>query len=387
MIRKVLIVGAGPAGTTLAIRLARLGIDVTLIDRARFPRHKLCGEFISPECFDYFDEIGVTAEIEQIGGSEISQSLFYSASGKSVVIPSRWFAGRGAIGLSRYALDNILLEAAKNVGVRVICETRLVNVRMSGNAISHAIVKSQDGSKCELRADLYVDAGGRTGAFSNLADKPGRRKPGKSPKYIAFKNHFKNVKAEKKTCEMYFFSGGYGGVNRVEGDLFNFCFIVRNHPGLVKDPEQIISKVILADNPRARETLAQAESVREWIGVPVWHYGFSKHLTASNLLEIGDAGAFIDPFTGSGILMALESAGLAAQSIENTGFEADAALKSFYSARKLNLGSRLISAALLRRAAFSKILSSAAITFAGKSRWLGRNMAGLTRQKYSARRL
>ena len=84
MTQKIAIAGAGPAGSSLAIRLAEAGFDVTLIEREKFPRHKLCGEFISPECFDHFRELGVLDRMLSAGGDHISETRFYSPSGKNV---------------------------------------------------------------------------------------------------------------------------------------------------------------------------------------------------------------------------------------------------------------------------------------------------------------
>ena len=94
MTQKIAIAGAGPAGSSLAIRLAEAGFDVTLIEREKFPRHKLCGEFISPECFDHFRELGVLDRMLSAGGDHISETRFYSPSGRNVAVPSEWFGGR-----------------------------------------------------------------------------------------------------------------------------------------------------------------------------------------------------------------------------------------------------------------------------------------------------
>ena len=73
---KITIVGAGPAGSSLAIRLANAGFVVTLIERERFPRHKLCGEFISPECLRHFRELGVLDEMLDADGRRIAETRF-----------------------------------------------------------------------------------------------------------------------------------------------------------------------------------------------------------------------------------------------------------------------------------------------------------------------
>ncbi|HEX8638725.1 MAG TPA: FAD-dependent oxidoreductase, partial [Pyrinomonadaceae bacterium] len=90
---KILIAGAGPAGASLAIRLAAQGLQVCLIERERFPRQKLCGEFISPECSRHFAELGVLDSMITAGGERIVETVFYAANGKNVRVPSEWFGG------------------------------------------------------------------------------------------------------------------------------------------------------------------------------------------------------------------------------------------------------------------------------------------------------
>src|SRR6476619_7300040 len=114
--QKVVIVGAGPAGSSLAIRLAEANIEVTVVEREAFPRHKLCGEFISPECLLHFEELGVREQMLGRGGARISKTAFYAPSGRSVEVPSIWFGTGGtALSLSRAEMDFRLLERARAV--------------------------------------------------------------------------------------------------------------------------------------------------------------------------------------------------------------------------------------------------------------------------------
>src|SRR5215210_2990119 len=103
----VVIVGGGPAGTSAAIHLAQSGVRVLLAEQKKFPRAKLCGEFISPECLDHFQRLGVTESMTGAGGALLCETLFYSRRGASVAVPSEWFGtGRAvALGLSRAEMD------------------------------------------------------------------------------------------------------------------------------------------------------------------------------------------------------------------------------------------------------------------------------------------
>ena len=88
----VIIVGGGPAGASAAIQLAASGARVLLAERERFPREKLCGEFISPECLEHFARLGVLERMSS-GGARVSETVFYAPSGRGVSVPSEWFGG------------------------------------------------------------------------------------------------------------------------------------------------------------------------------------------------------------------------------------------------------------------------------------------------------
>src|ERR1041384_2286353 len=137
----VLIVGGGPAGASAAIRLALAGARVLLAEQKRFPRAKLCGEFISPECLAHFAELGVLAQMDAAGGARLSTTDFYTRRGRKVSVPSAWFgpdawvgnaqteanapgAPHDALGLSRAEMDHRLLLRARAVGVEVLEEAQ-----------------------------------------------------------------------------------------------------------------------------------------------------------------------------------------------------------------------------------------------------------------------
>ena len=361
------IVGAGPSGASVAIRLARKGFRVTLIERERFPRHKLCGEFISPECLRHFRELGVFEEMLAAGGERIVETAFYGASGKRVRVPSKWFNDReAALSLSRAAMDFRLLERAKSLGVEVLEESSTVGLSYEKDEIRALKLRAKDGAAKEVCADLFVDATGRARVLGKLAEKqrfqipnPESRIPNR---FVGFKTHLENVGLEPGTCEIYFFRGGYGGLSYVEDGLANFCFLVR--AAVVRefnsDAQQIIENLVFG-NKRAAETLARARPVRDWLAVSVDGFGEKELNAAKNLFAVGDAGAFIDPFTGSGMLMALESAEILAEAImENSAAEAIAGQYKIEHASRF--GRRLFVCSLVRRAAFAPALAGVLIS-------------------------
>jgi len=397
---KIAIVGAGPAGASLAIRLAQKNFRVTLIERERFPRQKLCGEFISPECFRHFRELDVFDEMLSAGGERIAETVFYAPNGKSVGIPSKWFNGdsQGALSLSRAEMDLRLLEKAKLIGVEVLEDYSAFGLLTEKDAICGVKLRAKDGSAKEIYADLFVDATGRARVLGKLAEKEISRREARTQSFkiqnaksksinrlIGFKAHLKNAHIEKSACEIYFFRGGYGGLSGVESNLANFCFLVKAE--LVKefsgDADKILAEIIF-QNKRAFDTLRNAAPVHEWLAVSVDSFGRKDLNPAANLFAAGDAGAFIDPFTGSGMLMAFESAEILAEIFaENHSSLAEIAF-IYQSRHNEKFRKRLRVCSLMRRAAFSPALAKAAISILSVSRAARELLARSTRQAFPA---
>jgi len=315
----ITIVGAGPSGASLAIRLAKENFRVRLVEREKFPRHKLCGEFISPECLAHFAELGVLDEMLEVGGDRITETVFYAPDGKSVSVPSRWFGGE-ALSISRAEMDFRLMKKAREVGVEVLEETQVVGVLFENDEICGIKVRTKDGNTQEISADLTIDATGRANVLTRLAEKKSLKQrtqdTGHRTKLVGFKTHLENVNIEKGVCEIYFFRGGYGGLSFVEDNRANHCFLIRAETvkEFAGDADKILEKVIF-QNKRAREAMCEAKPMFDWLAVSVSGFGRKNLNPAKNLLTVGDAAAFIDPFTGSGMLMALESAEILARSI------------------------------------------------------------------------
>lgn len=386
----VAIAGAGPAGTSAAIRLATRGMRVLLVEQKKFPRAKLCGEFISPECVAHFEQLGVAGNIISAGGAHLVETSFYSRRGNKVTVPSHWFGNNSAaIGLSRAQMDLLLLEKAKRVGVTVLEDAQASDLILEGQRVRGICLKlaNQVG---EYRAHITIDATGRARALARKIYK-GERGQGipqdrQRPRLIAFKTHLENARVASGACEIYFYPGGYGGLSSVEGGLSNLCFIAsaRDVRQCGSDPMRVLSSTVLK-NSRAAYTLAEAHASTEWLSVALGSFGYHKLVPAQGLLMIGDAAAFIDPFTGSGMLMALESGAVAAQTILE--HEARFGLEAFFpelarryrSTYRRAFNSRLRVSGFLRRAAFVPRLADAAIICFSASAGLRRRVARATR--------
>lgn len=381
----VAIAGAGPAGASAAIHLAKSGARVLLIEQKKFPRPKLCGEFISPECLRHFERLEVVDEMMRSGGVRLTRTVFYSHKGRSLNIPSEWFGARSsALGLSRAEMDRLLLDRAKSCGVVVLEDAHATDLIVDQSSVRGIRVKSGSTLR-ECTALACIDATGRTRALARKL-KPHRRIAKSRPRLIALKAHLRGARPEEGACEIYSYPGGYGGLDQVEGGLSNLCFIAaaKEVRRCGSDPDRVLRELVL-QNQRAALTLAQARRSTEWLSVSIERFGRHELVPAPRLLMIGDAAAFIDPFTGSGILMALESGEVAAQTIINhlerlrAGSSFKAVARDYQRHYYDCFNSRLRVCGLLRRVAFVPWLAEAAIFCFGASTRLRHRIASATR--------
>ena len=375
----VIVAGGGPAGASAAIHLARGGVRVLLLEQKKFPRAKLCGEFISPECQAHFEKLGVAGAMIASGPALLNETVFYSTKGHHVVVPSDWFSGgRAAYGLSRAVMDEVLLRAAQDTGVVVHENASITEPIIDGERVAGVRVKA-DGAHRDFRAPIAIDATGRARILSRkIAQGNGN---GKRPSLVAFKAHLKNTKVTPGACEIYFYPGGYGGLSTVEAGTSNLCFIISGEhvKRCNSDPETVLRECVMK-NRRAAHTLETAEASSEWLSASWERFGRQRPSPAPGLLAIGDSAAFIDPFTGSGMLMALESGELVAGVIlRNRKTTPDALMLDYTASYRRAFDSRLQICGLLRRAAFSPRLAELGIAICGASERFRNRLARATR--------
>ncbi|HEX8899258.1 MAG TPA: FAD-dependent oxidoreductase, partial [Chthoniobacterales bacterium] len=333
----VIIAGGGPAGASAAIHLAARGARVLLVEQKKFPRPKLCGEFISPECAGHFERLGVANQMRAAGPATLTATVFYARSGKSVRVPSSWFAASGvALGLSRAEMDERLLRRAAAAGAQILEEASATNVIIDRQTVCGLRVKPGPG-ETSFRAAVTIDATGRNQTLTRRVNPLPVRHERRS--MVAFKAHFETTKVEPGACEIYFYRGGYGGLSSIEGGLSNLCFIAsaRDVRACGADADRVMREVV-CQNERAAFTLGSAQLSSSWLAVSLEGFGSGSVAPMDGLLAIGDAASFIDPFTGSGMLMALQSGEVAAATIidfldQNTNLGMLEGLRKAYTTR------------------------------------------------------
>jgi menaquinone-9 beta-reductase len=383
----VIIAGGGPAGASAAIHLTMGGARVLLVEQKQFPRPKLCGEFISPECVPHFERLGVAEQMFAAHPSRLTETVFYARRGQSVSVPSAWFgAGGFALGLSRSEMDERLLRRASAAGTTVLENAQVVNLVMQQSRVKGVTIKHH-GKEDSYSAPVTIDATGRARSLARRVNRVGNQTVPQRAALVAFKAHLTDANVAPGACEIYFYRGGYGGLSSIENGLSNLCFIASAQAvrECGADAERVMREV-LCRNRRAAETLGQARSVSPWLAVTLEGFGRHAVTPAPGLLLIGDAASFIDPFTGSGMLMALESGELAARVIgdclrpDSSDDSVTGLAARYQTAYRTRFDSRLRICSLIRRAAFVPGLAQIAIGVFGMSERLRRRVSRATRK-------
>jgi flavin-dependent dehydrogenase len=309
---EALVVGAGPAGSVTAAVLATAGVRVRLVDRARFPRPKLCGDTLNPGAFAVLQQLetdgpvtGLCARLRAralpIAGMTVS-----GPDGTAVI--ARYPSHVRGLSISRSELDLMLIERAAGFGVDIVEGIRAVAPVLERGRVAGIRVESAAAS--EWRARVVIIADGRG---SRLASSLGLSQLARRPRRWAFGGCFSGVPTDTGLGEMHLRNDGYIGVSPLPDGLTNVC-VVRTLTAASAgrlSQQTIIPDTIAADRWLSdRFSSAQRES-------PVMSLG-PLAVDASGggvpgALLAGDAAGFIDPMTGDGLRFALRGGVLAAQ--------------------------------------------------------------------------
>ena len=295
----VIIIGGGLAGLCSAIHLSKHSIDVLLIEKNSYPKHKVCGEYVSNEVLPYLNYLGFNPF--EFGAKTISKFQLTTYNNKNIEanLPL------GGFGMSRYEMDFQLYQLALNHGISVIKDT-VVDVVFDDDQF-HIQTKSNHIVTSKIAIGAY-------GKRSNIDIKFNRDFIKKKSPYLGVKTHVSGHFPED-TVALHNFKGGYCGVSKVENDHINLCYITnyqtfKAYKDIETFQEQVVYKnkvlknVFEGSKPQFEKPLTISQISFE-----------TKNPIENHVLMCGDSAGMIHPLCGNGMGMAIRSAQLASELI------------------------------------------------------------------------
>lgn len=302
MKRSVIIIGGGLAGLALSIDLGKRGYDVTVIEKGNYPRHKVCGEYISIESQNYL--FSICPVLMEIKLPLITHFKLTSTGNKE-------FHSRldlGGFGISRYLLENLLFEEARMKGVHFHLNSKAIGIQENPIDNTYTVLLKNE----KINAALVCNASGRKSNFE-VADTT--RKVSET-NLIAVKYHVR-LERDPSLIEIHSFPGGYCGISSIEENKACLCYIVK--ASKLKDVQNsipILEKEILFKNKRLKKIFNSSTFVyTEPLTISGINFNI-KHPFSENTFCIGDSAGSIAPITGNGMSMGLRSAFVLASAID-----------------------------------------------------------------------
>jgi len=295
----IIVVGGGLAGLSSAIHLSKFGLSCLIIEKNSYPKHKVCGEYISNEVLPYLEYLDI--DPFNLGAKRIERFLLSTPKNKKIETD----LPLGGFGISRYALDHALAKKAIENKAKIV-EDSVLNIQFKKDFF---IVETKDNSS--FTSKLVIGAYGKRSAIDIKLKRSFIQK--ESP-FLAVKTHIKGDFPEDLVA-LHNFKGGYCGLSKVEDDTINVCYITDFKSfKKYKNIEDFQEKVVYL-NPNLKEIFENGKAV------------FPKPLTISqisfatkspvenHILMCGDTAGMIHPLCGNGMSMAIRSAQLVSQLI------------------------------------------------------------------------
>jgi len=299
-LKRVIIIGGGLAGLISSIELARAGIPCQLIEKKRYPFHRVCGEYVSNEVVPFLDSLGLYPH--HLKPPQINSFQLSAIDGKSKIIA----LDQGGFGISRFAFDAYLFEAAAALGVTFYQEEEVQNVVFRQNSF---LVST--GSR-EWECDVVIGAFGKRSKIDHRLNRPFVKE--RSP-YVGIKYHIRTLHPDD-LISLHNFPGGYCGISNIEEGKTTLCYL--SHRRNLKEYRDVheMERNVVYKNPLLREIFQNAEFVFPRPEVINEISFATKSPVEEHILMAGDAAGMIAPLCGNGMAMAIHSGRLAASAVK-----------------------------------------------------------------------
>ncbi len=349
---QVIVVGAGPAGASTAWHLAQLGIDALMLDRARFPRDKVCAEYLSPQASRILTNMGAMPAIENAGAAHLSGMRVRAPNGS--VLQGDFAARHGfkgfrdsGLAVRRTVLDAELVARAQSAGARLMERVRVTDIERDGvggdgSRVTGVVTLDDDSQTRTLRAPLVI---GADGLRSVIGRRLGLTRVGRFPRRVALVAHYRNVAGISATGEMHVERDGYVGIADVGNGVTNVALVVpaRRVKQATTDRAAFLEEW-LASKPQLAPRFADAERI-DTVRATGPFASSSRQAWSRGAALVGDAADFFDPFTGEGVYSALRGGELLAPfaaeaAVALTAAAHDNALRAYDAARRAEFGGK-----------------------------------------------
>ena len=298
--KEVLIIGGGLAGLTAAIHLSKIGFQITVVEKNEFPKHKVCGEYISNEVLPYLNWLDL--KIANLYPATITKLEFSTVNGKTIksILPL------GGFGISRYTLDEYLYKKAIANGCKIIQDL------VEGIAFEDEAFIVTTSNNTILKAKIVIGAFGKRSIIDQKLNRNFIHK--KSP-WLAVKGHYSGD-FPSDLVGLHNFKGGYCGVSKVEGDVINICYLADYETfKKFKNVEEYQNNVV-SQNPHLKTIFEKSNLLFEK-PLTIGQISFEKKQAVENhVLMIGDTAGLIHPLCGNGMAMAIHSAKIVSELVE-----------------------------------------------------------------------